>query len=213
MARRAVEAEKSHAVRPSAAPLQAAATLSFLKETRGLLNWTLRDVQKSLLISTSAGREVISALELQGYAKRTENSQEWLTTIDGETVSGSKAPRFTREAVGKSLEALRERIKFINKDARSPYRIAEAVAFGDFLHGAAQAQAADVGIQFESRDSAHGASAQKNKNRRTVKSAAAFLKDLRGRDLKISLLAYRPWMSERSHLNLLASPKAKNQVA
>lgn len=76
---------------------------------------------------------MIQALELQGYVKEAENSQEWLTTLNGEAVSGSKLPRFDREGVEKSLSSLAERIKFDNKDPRSPYKVAQAVAFGDFI--------------------------------------------------------------------------------
>lgn len=112
--------------------------MSFLKETRGLLTWTIKDLQKSLLIGATQAREVIAALGLQAYVKQAENPHEWLTTINGEAVSGSNPPRFSREAVEKSLAALRERIKFINKDSGSPYKIAQAVAFGDFLRGSAQ---------------------------------------------------------------------------
>jgi len=181
--------------------------MSFLKETRGLLIWTSNDLQKSLLIGAVQAREMIAAFELQGYVKLAENQHEWLTTLNGEAVSGSKPPRFSREAVEKSLAALRERIKFINKDARSPYRIAEAVAFGDFLHGAAQAQAADVGVMLEGRDSAakRTATSERDNAKKGTreKDRRAFLKDLRARDLKVSLLAYEPWMSARSHLNLL----------
>ena len=183
--------------------------MSFLKETRGLLIWTIKDLQKSLLIGAAQAREVIAAFELQGYIKQAENPHEWLTTIHGETISGSKAPRFNREAVEKSLAALRERIKFINKDARSPYKIAQAVAFGDFLHGAAQAQAVDVGILLEGRDSSakHAGAGKRDNAEKGIreKDRGAFLKDLRARDLKVSLLPYEPWMSERSHLNLLDS--------
>lgn len=213
MAQHAAHAGKTHSQKAAQGALSAAAAISFLKETRGLLTWTIKDLQKSLLIGAAQAREVVAALELQGYVKQAENPNEWLTTLHGEAVSGSKAPRFSREAVEKSLAALRERIKFINKDPRSPYKIAQAVAFGDFLHGSAQAQAADVGILLESRDSSaeHPDNSKLDDAVKGIreKDRAAFLKHLRARDLKVSLLPYEPWMSERSHLNLLDSPIAK----
>jgi hypothetical protein len=184
---------------PPAALIPAAAAMSFLKETRGVLTWTSRDLQKSLLISAGEATQVIVALELQGYIKRAGNSDEWMTTINGEAVSGSKTPRFSREAVEASLSALQERLKSSNKDAKSRYTVIEAVAFGDFLAARAQAQAADVGIQLVARKTVGGDA--KSAKERTSKHA--FLKTLRARDLKLNLVFYEPWMSERSHRTLL----------
>jgi hypothetical protein len=93
-----------------------------------------------------------------------------------------------------------------------PYRIAEAVAFGDFLRGAPQAQAADVGVLLASRDAPAGHSDTRKvaKVEKGIRqSRQTFLKDLRARDLKISLVPYQPWMSQRSHINLLADSTAK----
>lgn len=172
--------------------------MSFLKETRGALTWTSKDLQKSLLISAAEATQVIAALELQGYLKRAGTSDEWMTTINGEAVSGSKTPRFSREAVEASLSALRERLRSVNKNANSGYKVIEAVAFGDFLAGRAQAQAVDVGIQLVGRKVAHGDA--ESAKERTSKSA--FLKTLRARDLKLNLVFYEPWMKGRSHRNL-----------
>ena len=98
------------------------AVMSFLKQTRGLLTWTLSDLQKSLLITAAQAQDVLTALEFQGYIKQAEDSpQEWLTTLNGEAVSGSKPPRFARESVEKASDALRERLHWTNKDSRSTY--------------------------------------------------------------------------------------------
>jgi len=173
--------------------------MSFLKETRGVLTWTIKDLQKSLLIAAAQARAVIAALELQGYIKRSEEGpNEWLTTINGEAVSASKTPRYSREGVEKALALLRERLKQFNRDTQSSWRVEEAVAFGDFLAGRAQAQAADVGIKLILRkgktvESAVGSAAKREA-----------LKTLRARDLKLNLLPYEPWMSGRSHRNLLS---------
>lgn len=176
--------------------------MSFLKETRGLLTWTTQDLQKSLLITTAQAREVIAALEVQGYIKQQQNSpNEWLTTIHGEVVSGSKPPRFSREKVENALSALKGRIETINEDASSPYRVAQAVAFGDFLAGRAQAQAADVGIQLVARDTDRSDTKPTTEGR----GKRDFLRKLRARDLKLNLVLYEPWMSGRSHHNLLRS--------
>src|ERR1700730_15998896 len=74
----------------------AAAAFSFLKETKGLLTWTPDDLAKSLKISVAEGKQVLAALEMQGYIKpHGRDRDQWLTTLAGETVSGAKSPRFT----------------------------------------------------------------------------------------------------------------------
>ena len=54
------------------------------------------------------------------------------TTPEGQTVSGSKLPNFTRERVEKALAGLKERVAKSRKDFKSPFKIATAVAFGDY---------------------------------------------------------------------------------
>jgi hypothetical protein len=48
------------------APLPAAAVMSFLKETRGMLTWTIKDLRRLLLITPAQVRDVSAALQLQG---------------------------------------------------------------------------------------------------------------------------------------------------
>ena len=69
------------------------------------------------------------------------------------------------------------------------------MAFGDFLSNRFLAQAADVGIQLVARDAASESDTQKSKRES--------LKKLRARDLKVNLMIYEPWMSQRSHRDLL----------
>jgi hypothetical protein len=195
-------ARKSSAVTPSenSSSLAAAAVMSFLKETRGPLTWTVKELQKSLLITAAQARDVIAALELQGYIKRSdENAREWLTTLNGETVSGSKPPRFGRESVEKALASLVDRIKESNKDSNSPFKVDTAVAFGDFLLGHAHAQAADVGIRLVARQ----AKRSESESTATAKQKRDFLKELRVRELRLNLVPFEAWMNGRSHQNLL----------
>jgi hypothetical protein len=175
--------------------LSAAATLSFLKETRGLLTWTPKDLQKSLLISAAQAAEAITALEFQGYIKRSgENPKEWITTLNGETVSGSKPPRFDRTKVEDALAALKKRIASANADTSESYRVVRAVAFGDFLSASSQdrsrVQAVDVAIELAPR-------------KKPSASKSEFLRKLRARDIKLNLIPYEPWMSARSHKEIV----------
>lgn len=162
-----------------------------------MTSWTPRDLAKSLKISPAAAKHALAILEMQGYVKPT-GSAEWITTPAGEIVSGSKLPRYSRETVERSLESFADHLQRVNEDASAEYKIADAVAFGDFLSGRARVQAADVGILLEPR----------NPGAHDVKSAAeqsrqeAFLKQLRGRTPLVNLHPFAPWMSARTHRNL-----------
>jgi hypothetical protein len=198
-------------------PIPAAQAFSFLKETRGLLTWTVGDLARALNISKSAAERVIAILQIQGYVVPqgnvattvARNDSEWLTTAQGEAVSGSKAPRFTRDSVQRAVAALSERIKAINADGKAarkadrkgdttaPCQIDQAVAFGDFLRAdASRVQAADVGISLKPR---------RNNSHFAEKSASrqAFFRQLSDRTPALNLIPYEEWMSHRSHQKLI----------
>ena len=169
--------------------------LSFLRETRGVTTWTARDMADSLKIGVADAKRVIPILELQGYVKPA-GANEWMTTLSGEDVSGSKPPRFTRERVTQALDNLRRRIAEINRDSKGPYKITEAVAFGDFLSNRPRVQSAEVGIKLERRG-ANDAAARDGAEQRN------FLRQLRATGGVIQVRPYEPWMRERTHMNLL----------
>ena len=188
---------------PSPAPakpsLPAAALLSFLKETRGATTWTTHDFAKTLGLTRAAANQAIAILEMQGYAKPSGSKDEWITTPQGESVSDSKFPRYSRTTLKHSLDSFADHLKRVNEDSSAPYRIADAVAFGDFLSDRARVQAADIGIRLASRDSAAAPNSAGEQARQ-----AAFLRQLRGRTPLINLLPYADWMGARTHRNLLA---------
>jgi len=181
------------------ASVSAAAAFSFLKETKGLLTWTLSVPAKSLKISLAEAKQVLAALEMQGYIKP-HGTGEWLTTLAGESVSGAKTPRFTPESIEEALAALRTRIKLVNQDSKAAYKITDAVAFGDFLSGQARAQAADVGIQLVRRKSEGGEHSKKEQVARL-----AFLRHLREKTQMLNVRPYEEWMGSRTHRSLLSS--------
>ena len=178
--------------------MPAAEALSFLRETRGVPTWTARDMAHSLRISLADAAQVISILQLQGYVKPAEGN-EWMTTLAGETVSESKIPRYKPERVEQALQDLGRRIGEVNRDARAPYRIAEAVAFGDFLAGRARAQAAVVGVRLAQRKS--GDAAPDSAEERNAQQA--FLKLLQPRGGVLRLAHFEEWMRERAHRRIL----------
>src|SRR4051812_21148115 len=51
------------------ASLSAAAALSFLKDTKGVLTWSIQDLAKSLEISSREAEQAIAFLQAQGYVQ------------------------------------------------------------------------------------------------------------------------------------------------
>lgn len=102
------------------------------------------------------------------------------------------------KAVQDAIAGLRDRIKAANDDADAPYRIIEAVAFGDFLTDAARIQAAEVGIRLTSKSDTPPTSSAKQRA-----AGLAFLKQLRGKTALLHVIPYEDWMSSRSHVPLL----------
>lgn len=176
------------------------AVLSFLKETRGLLSWQAHELAGSLDINRRAAERVIVLLRAQGYVQPEQGTDKWVTTPSGETVSGSKLPRFLPQKVKLEVRALEKAIAESNKNRAAAYKIIRAVAFGDFLKDHARVQAADVGIELSGGDEDDLRSAHE------VESERAFLRGLRGRSALVNLRPYAGWMSKRSHLDLLKSP-------
>jgi hypothetical protein len=168
-----------------------AAVFSFLKDKRGALSWTLRDLTQTLNISEQDARRVLTILKLQGYVSETSDN-ELLTTASGEIVSGSKPPRFTHERVDGAVSELFDRIAANNSDRNADCKITQAVAFGDFLSEGANCQAADVGIELTPHEPASGRD-----------QVNYFLKQLRGKSQFLNIKPFEPWMSKRSHRRLL----------
>lgn len=200
-------------------PVAVDALLSFLKETKGLFSWSTKDLAETLKLSRPQAAEVLTLLRAQGYVQaESGKSDQWLTTTSGETVSGSKLPRFNPEKVRQALASLQQAIEENNKNKNSEYKIARAVAFGDFLKHAAstvgKVQAADVGIELTPR-TASKSSASRAPNSAVPRASAvpktpeqaaserAFLHSLRAKSSLLNLHPYAPWMSSRSHLILL----------
>lgn len=189
---------KSKAPRELMPSVPAAAVMSFLKDTRGLLTWTTRDLAETLGIPASEAAKVIPILEMQGYVKAAEGAREWFTTPAGQTVSGSKLPHYMPERVETALAALKDRIAAARKDFKSPFKISAAVAFGDFLSDQPRVQAPDVGIELAKRKSDAGAKTSATE----AKARLAFLKQLRGKNIPLNVQLYQQWMSRRLHQNL-----------
>src|ERR1700722_18163776 len=125
--------------------------MSFLRQTKSAVTWTSREMAGTLKISLVEASRIVDLLALQGYVKQLAIDRQWMTTIDGEVVSGSKPLRFRRERVEKALAELKERMKAVNQNSRAGFHIADAVAFGDFLLEIPRVQAADVGVRLIAR--------------------------------------------------------------
>jgi hypothetical protein len=188
---------KNSSTRPGAIPsVPIEAVFSFLKGTKGTSSWTKQDFADTLKISLADAAKILPVIQMQGYINPYHD--EWVTTTAGEDVSGARPPRFSPEKVEEALAALRERIKAANQDSKFPYKIMEAVAFGDFLESKPRVQPADVGIRLEPRK------AKRNETPKNERAAErAFLKQLRAKAATVNVLPYQDWMSARTHRRLL----------
>ena len=192
--------------------ISAEAALSFLKDTKGTLAWTTGDLADTLKINRSEAEQALAFLQAQGYVqpaghgRPASGAREWMTTPAGETVSGAKAPRFTRESVEQALTALKNRIETNNKNRQAPLRITNAVAFGDFLlPDRARVQSAEVGIGLAHRENGK----QRNppvtapRSASEAKAERSFLRELRAKSTHLTLRPYAGWMRRRTHRDLL----------
>jgi hypothetical protein len=200
-------APREHKKGPNAFPsIPAEAALSFLKDTKGALTWTVRDLADTLKIDRREAEQALAFLQAQGYVQPQGTKGQWITTPAGEAVSGAKAPRFTPESVQQALTALKDRIRDNNKNRQAPFRITAAVAFGDLLlSDRARVQSADVGIRLARREDSQ------RKNLSTVEPRSAsdakaernFLRELRAKSTHVTLRPYAGWMRQRTHHDLL----------
>jgi hypothetical protein len=178
----------------------AAALLSFLRDSRSSSRWTEQELASTLNLTSTATKEALAILELEGYIAPLSQPATWRTTEQGETVSGGKSPRLTRLSVEKALDTLADRIRAANEDDNAPYEITRAVAFGDFSSDRARVQPAEVGIELKPRETWKETGQARSTDRLQQE---AFLKQLRGRSSLIRVQSYESWMSQRSHRDLL----------
>jgi DNA-binding transcriptional regulator YhcF (GntR family) len=192
--------------RPALPSLSAEAALSFLKDTKGTLTWSIRDLADTLKISRAEAQQALALLQAQGYVQPAHqkgvarSAGQWITTSADETVSGAKPPRFARESVEQALAVLKDRIKQSNKNPQAPFRITGAVAFGDFLFpDRARVQSADVGVSLVRR----GTSSSESRSASDAQVERRFLRDLRARSALLTIRPCADWMRHRSHRDLL----------
>jgi len=185
------------------ANLSAEAALSFLRDTKGSLSWSLSDLSRTLKVPREEAERAAALLQMQGYIQpESGKSGEWITTPSGETVSGAKTPRFDRETVEAALTSLKERIENTNKDRAAKFKITRAVAFGDFLgKDRTRVQAADIGLEL-SRRARDAEAISVLRSAADAREEQRFLRELRGRSALVNLKSYSDWMGTRTHRNL-----------
>jgi hypothetical protein len=198
---------REHKKGPNVFPsISADAALSFLKDTKGALTWTARDLADTLKIDRREAEQALAFLQAQGYVQPQGTKGQWITTPAGETVSGAKPPRFTPESVQEALTALKDRIRDNNKNRQAPFRITDAVAFGDFLlPDRARVQSADVGVRLALREDSQrrNPSAPEPRSASDARAERNSLRELRAKSTHITLRPYADWMRERTHIELL----------
>lgn len=139
---------------------------------------------------------MIPFLQAQGYIEESDGG--WLTTASGDTVSGSKPPRFTPQAVEAALSALGERVKAANQDTSGRFQVTKAVAFGDFLSDRARFQAADIGVKL----APGGPTIRETITAVEMAAEREFLRQLKAKSLLLDIRPYEDWMGSRSHRKL-----------
>src|SRR5262249_36715212 len=160
--------------------------------TKGSSSWTKQEFAKTLKISAADAARVLPVIQMQGYINPYRD--DWVTTTAGEDVSGARAPRFAPEKGEEALGERRGGMKGSNLKPKAPYRVTQAVAFGDFLDNKARVQAGNVGIRLEPRKPRPRGSPVKERA-----AEAAFFKQLRGKSAMLHLVAYEEWMSARTN--------------
>ena len=176
--------------RASANAITSAAAFSFLRDMRGRESWGVKELTAVLKIAKNEADDVLAILAAQGYVQHDTKSGRWFTTTAGNSVAGSSEPRFLREAVARAVTELKKHIKAMNA-ARTETKVVRAVAIGDFLLQEPRVQAAEVGLELAQATS-----------KMSISSKMVFAK-LRNKSQHIRLRPYEPWMSKRSHLNLI----------
>ncbi len=91
-----------------------AAVFSFLKDKRGALSWTLRELTRTLNISEQDARSVLTILKLQGYVSETSDNELLTTVTPREPASG-------RDQVNYFLKQLRGKSRFLNLRPYEPW--------------------------------------------------------------------------------------------
>lgn len=155
-----------------------------------MVSWSVSDLAETLGVTLGQASDALPVLEMQGYVRQSGKGA-WITTIAGEAVSGSVTPRFRKEAVEQALDELKDRIKRMNADRSAQATVTRAVAYGDFLSGRAQEQAADVGIELKAR------------GRGQSQADDQVLTALRAKSPMLRLRPYEDWMGQRTHRKLI----------
>ena len=179
--------------------IPAAQVISFLRGVHSSLTWTGQDFAAMMNVSQDQTVEALGMLQLAGYVEPLEKGK-WRTTDQGRQIAGGKTPRFTAESMEKALSELKERIIFLNSDESATYRVTRAVAFGDFLGDRVRVQAAEVGIELQPRTSTETDKKESVTSRAQEKG---LLKRLQEHSTLLRVQQYEPWMSDRSHRDLM----------
>jgi hypothetical protein len=194
-----VKSSKPGTTTSSQTTLPASQVMSFLRDVHSSLTWTEQDFAALMNVSKDQTKAALGMLQLAGYVEPLEKGK-WRTTDQGRQIAGGKTPRFTSESMEKALGELKKRITLLNSDQGATYRVLRAVAFGDFLSDRVRVQAADVGIELQPRASTESDKEESVTSRAQEKD---LLKRLQGRSTLLRVQQYEPWMSDRSHRDLM----------
>src|SRR5262245_5660782 len=97
------------------------ALLSFLKDTRGAVDWSVKELRECLKLDARQAEQLLAILEMQGYVARA--GDEWLTTEVGERNSQPDKPHISFARVTDALNTLKDRIEVLNRHKRAEFKI------------------------------------------------------------------------------------------
>ncbi|MBI1895824.1 MAG: hypothetical protein HYS04_04705 [Acidobacteria bacterium] len=131
--------------------VSAAAVRDFLKQASELPQWTLKDLQKLLVLDTATARTVARTLESFGYAEPIEGARgAYRNTAPGNLMAGvSRAGTITRETAASKLDEFLERVATVNEDDHYLFRVKRALLYGPYLIKGAKVKDIDLAVELE----------------------------------------------------------------
>lgn len=184
------------------AGIPAPALLSVLKQLGSEPFWDAKRLAAILDLKTTDVPQVLATLQMLGYIEPAPGKKRaWRNTAAGNTVSGTKPPRFNRDSVLEAIQELRKRAGEMNGDPSVPFRIKGLLAFGDFLDERPKVQAADVGVALVPRRPQE-AGPETAVERKHEEQALAGLK---AKSAMLQLHRLEDWMRRRAHQDLQPS--------
>jgi hypothetical protein len=149
----------------------------FLKQAALEREWSPRNIISALAIDASSAKQVAAELTLMGYAEPVPRKRDtWRNTEVGNTVSGARPPRLTREKAEELLTDIGDRAAEINLKDEFPVRIVRIGAFGGIMTKHDRIQDIDLIVQLERKPNKEVTEADRRTALKSLRGRSAVLK-------------------------------------